>query len=115
MKKAVFAAVVFLMTVTLSGAAALTDDSEFKAGLKYYNSKNYKAAVKQFKEYLAKKPDPKGYYLTGYALYKLGKFNESEEYFREAFLIDPEFSLEKAGLIRKMPEDAAIKEAATPQ
>ena len=110
MKKVVFAAIVFLVMVTVSGAVSQTDDAEFKAGLKYYNTRNYKAAVKQFKEYLAKKPDPKGYYLAGYALYKLGRFNESEEYFREAFLIDPEFSLEKAGLIKTMPQDVAIKD-----
>lgn len=90
-----------VMFAGVSGANAQDEDREFKAGLRHYNSKNYKAAVKQFQEYVNKKPDPAGYYLIGYSLYKLGKFSEAEEYFKEAYLIDPEFSLEKAGLMKK--------------
>ena len=112
MKKAALLAALFLMMGAFSVAAALTDDQNFRAGLKYYNSKNYKAAVKQFREYLANKPDPCGYYLTGYALYKLGRLSESEDNFREAFLIDPQFSLEKAGLISKKSGAVSAKEPA---
>lgn len=112
MKRTVIFALFFLLATNGLGLAAVQDDKDFRAGLKHYNSKNYKAAVKQFREYLAKKPDPRGYYLAGYALYKLGKFSESEEYFREAFLIDPEFSLEKAGLMTKASEEGKIKEPA---
>jgi TolA-binding protein len=100
MKKTGLIVVLFLL-VTAAAIAADSYDKEFQAGLKYYNSRNYTAAVKKFTEYLKQKPDPAAYYLTGYSLYKLHKFNEAEEYFSQAYLIDPEFSLEKAGLMRK--------------
>jgi len=73
-------------------------------GTVYYDLKNYKEAVKRFKEYTAKKPDPTAYYLIGYSLYKLGKFSEADDYFREAFFIDPDFSLKKVGLVKNLPE-----------
>jgi len=111
MKRVAILSIVFIMVAIGSSMASMQDDKDFRAGLKYYNSKNYKAAVKHFREYLSKKPDPRGYYLAGYALYKIGKFNESEECFREAFLIDPEFSLEKAGLLRQAALEKADKAA----
>jgi tetratricopeptide (TPR) repeat protein len=94
----------FLLFAAVSDGAA-PDNKEFRKGLKYYNSRNYKAAVKQFKEYVNNKPDPAAYYLIGYSLYKLGKFSEADEYFSQAYFIDPEFSLEKAGLIKKTSEE----------
>lgn len=100
MKKTGLIIVLLLLFAAVSGAA-VTDDREFSIGLKHYNSKNYKAAVRQFKEYVESKPDPAAYYMIGYSLYKLGNFSEAEEYFSEAYFIDPEFSLEKAGLIKK--------------
>jgi hypothetical protein len=41
----------------------------------------------------------------GYALYKLRKFNESTEYFRETYLIDPTFSPVKSGLLQEHRTD----------
>jgi hypothetical protein len=115
MRKTGLVIVLLLLFATVSGAA-VTDDKEFRTGLKYYNSKNYKAAVKQFREYVDSKPDPAAYYLLGYSLYKLGRFGEADEYFSQAYFIDPEFSLEKAGLIKKpsgevAPEKPALKKA----
>ena len=104
MKKVALIVALFMLLAAISGEAALKDDKEFRAGLKYYNSKNYKEAVKRFKEYTAKKPDPAAYYLIGYSLYKLGKFSEADDYFREAFFIDPDFSLKKVGLVKNVPE-----------
>jgi len=101
MKKVALAMMLIVLFAAVAGAAIPSDDKDFRTGLKSYNSKNYQAAVKYFKEYINKKPDPTAYYLTGYALYKLGKFSEADDYFRDAFLIDPEFSLEKVGLIKK--------------
>jgi len=100
MKKTGLVIALLLLFAAVSGAA-VTDDKEFRTGLKYYNSKNYKAAVKQFKEYVDRKPDPAAYYLLGYSLYKLGRLSEADDYFSEAYFIDPEFSLEKAGLLKK--------------
>ena len=103
MKKLGLIIALFLLFSAVS-YGAVPNDSEFRKGLKFYNSKNYKAAAEQLKEYVNKKPDPTGYYLIGYSLYKLGKFSEANEYFSQAYLIDPEFSLEKAGLIEKGAE-----------
>jgi hypothetical protein len=103
MKKLVF---VVLMVFALSAVYDTTfaaENSEYSKALKYYNSKKFKEAVELLKEQVQKNPTPSGYYLLGYALYKLGKFEEANEYFKEAYLLDPEFSLEKAGLIKKTP------------
>jgi TolA-binding protein len=100
MKKIMLSISLVLLVAAFSGAEA-ADDRDFRDGLKYYNGKNYTAAVKKLQAFVDKKPDATAYYLIGYSLYKLRKFSEAEEYFREAYLIDPEFTLEKAGLINK--------------
>ena len=107
MKKIVF---VVLMVFALSAVYDTTfaaENSEYSKALKYYNSKKFKEAVELLKEQVQKNPTPSAYYLLGYSLYKLGKFEEANEYFKEAYLLDPEFSLEKAGLIKKTPEAKA--------
>ena len=109
MKKLALVIVLLVLFAAITDAS-VSDDQEFRAGLKSYNSRNFIAAVKHFKEYINKKPDPTAYYLIGYALYKLGKFNEADDYFRDAYLIDPQFSLEKVGLIRNASGETAPKE-----
>jgi TolA-binding protein len=101
MKKAAFFVMVLFLVSAVPLAAAAQEDKEYRTALKHYNSKHYKEAARIFKEYVNRKPDPSAYYLIGYSLYELGKFKEAEENFQQAYLIDPEFSLEKAGLIRK--------------
>ena len=104
MKKLIF---IVLMVFALSAVYDTTfaaENSEYSKALKYYNSKKFKEAVELLKEQVQKNPSPSGYYLLGYALYKLGKFEEANESFKQAYLLDPEFSLEKAGLIKKTPE-----------
>ncbi len=110
MKKVALVIVLLVLFAAVAGAAIPNDDKDFRAGLKSYNSKNFKAAVKYFKEYINKKPDPTAYYLTGYALYKLGKFSEADDYFRDAYLLDPEYSLEKVGLIKKASGEVVKKQ-----
>lgn len=114
MKKAALVMVLFLMFVSTAGATNALDDKEFRTGLKHYNSKNYKEAVKYFKEYTSRKPDPTAYYLIGYSLYKQKRFDEADEYFKQAYLIDPEFSLEKVGLIKKTNDTITEKTPAAP-
>lgn len=99
MKKLILG-VALVLFASISGVAT-ADDSDFQAGLGYYNSKKYSEAVVKFQNYVNKRPDATAYYLIGYSLYKLGKFGQAEEYFREAYLIDPDFSPEKAGIINK--------------
>jgi hypothetical protein len=112
MKKVALIIVLLVLVAAAAGAAIPNDDTDFRTGLKSYNSKNYKAAITYFKEYINKKPDPTAYYLIGYSLYKLGKFREADAYFREAYLIDPEYSLEKVGLIKKASGEVVAKEPA---
>jgi TolA-binding protein len=102
-KTALILALLMVLTAPAAGIAIASNDSDFMAGLRAYNTKKYSAAIKHFREYANSKPDPKAYYLLGYAFYMQGKFPEADEYFRQAFLIDPAFSLEKAGLIKKLP------------
>ena len=59
-----------------------------------------------------KNPDPTAYYLIGYSMYELGKFSEADEYFSDAYLIDPEFSPEKVILTKKPSEEILPKEPA---
>ena len=111
MRKTGLVIALLLLFAAVSGAAVL-DDKEFRAGLKQYNKKNYKAAVTKLKEYVDRKPDPAAYYLLGYSLYKLGRFSEADEYFSEAYFIDPEFSLENAGLLKKPSGEVIPKKPA---
>ena len=113
MKKIVFVVLMVFALSAVYDTAFAAENSEYSKALKYYNSKKYKEAVELLKEQVQKNPSPSGYYLLGYALYKLGKFEEANEYFKEAYLLDPEFSIEKAGLIKKTPE-AKAEEAEKP-
>lgn len=105
MKKLGLIIALFLLFSAVSDGA-VPNDREFRLGLKSYNSRNYRAAVKQLQEYVSKNPDPTAYYLIGYSLYKLGKFSEAAENFNQAYMLDPEFSLEKVGLIDKTSRES---------
>ena len=61
-------------------------------GIRAYTKRDYKTAVKYFKEYIKEKPDARTYYLLGYALYKMKKYPESFKYFKEAYILDPNIS-----------------------
>ncbi|MDO8746782.1 MAG: tetratricopeptide repeat protein [Thermodesulfovibrionales bacterium] len=113
MKKIVFVALMIFALSAMYDTPFAVENSEYSRALKYYNSKKYKEAVELLKEQVQKNPSPSGYYLLGYALYKLGIFEEANEYFKEAYLLDPEFSIVKAGLIKKTPE-AKSEEAEKP-
>jgi tetratricopeptide (TPR) repeat protein len=102
MKKCFF--VIITVFSFLVVAAAAFADSEYDAALKDYAGRNYQEAVIRFKAYVGKRPDPAAYYLLGYSLYKLGRFNEATEYFKQAYLIDPTFSPEKLGLAKEFPK-----------
>ncbi|HTR44364.1 MAG TPA: tetratricopeptide repeat protein, partial [Thermodesulfovibrionales bacterium] len=64
----------------------------YQKGVHAYLKKDYKNAAKSLREYTDQKPDAAAYYLLGYANYKLKNEKEAEEYFREAYLIDPGFT-----------------------
>jgi tetratricopeptide (TPR) repeat protein len=91
MKKSVFTVVIFSIFLwALQSPAQI--NNEYKKGLKYYNSGQYENAVSVFKGYIKDKPRASAYYRIGYALYELGKHEEAYKYFKEAYLIDPDFT-----------------------
>lgn len=102
--------IVSLVILAFSGSAAFAQDEVYAKGIRAYFKKDYATAVKYLKEYVARKPEAKAYYFLGYAQYELKRRTkdprgrkdfwadtESAKYFREAYLIDPEFSPHTAG------------------
>ncbi len=71
---------------------AFAQEATYDKAVQAYLKKDFKTAVKYFKEYVEKKPDPYAYYLMGYALYKMKRHSESAKYFQEAYTIDPTIS-----------------------
>ncbi|HJP17574.1 MAG TPA: tetratricopeptide repeat protein [Nitrospinota bacterium] len=76
-----------LLVIPVSLFAQSKED--LKKAVSYYNKGNYSEAIKLFDPYLEKKSDQKVYYLKGYALYKMSKFNESRDSFKEAYALGP--------------------------
>jgi tetratricopeptide (TPR) repeat protein len=91
MKKVVLIIAIAFISVWSFSALALVND-DYEKGLKYYNTGQFEEAVKHLKSYVEKNPRASAYYLIGYSLYKLGRHDDAEKYFREAYLIDTEFS-----------------------
>lgn len=92
-----FAAAFLMISVPLLYA----QEGVYEKAVHAYLKKDYKTAATYLKEYAAQKPEAEAYYLLGYATYmihrksgalKLSKGSEASEYFREAYLIDPNFS-----------------------
>lgn len=97
MKKIVLVFTAIFVLSGITGLSAATRNNEYDAALKAYYGGHYKAAVKDLKDYVNRNPDAAAYYLIGYGLYKLGKYEEATEYFDQAYLIDPTFSPEEIG------------------
>jgi hypothetical protein len=104
--------IMFLTVLAMCNIILAETDAEYDKALKYYNSGKYKEAVELFKHYVQTKPEPSAYYRIGYALYKLRKYGEADEYFKMAYLIDPMFSPQQHGL-PELPENL-LKEPAEP-
>lgn len=92
--------------------ARAEDKSNLKKALSYYHSGKFKEAVKYLGDYVEQSPDPAGYYMLGYALYKLKRFDEAEDFFSQAYLIDPNFSPEHSGLPQRPARKKSPKPAA---
>ena len=106
--------VVSLVIMAFSATAVFGQDNLYEKGLRAYFKKDYAAAVNYLKEYVARKPEAKAYYFLGYAQYELKRRTgspagrkdfwadtEAAKYFKEAYLIDPEFSPPSAGFGKK--------------
>jgi len=107
MKKIAFV-ILLSFSVLLSSDVIAKPDTEYEKALQYYNKGNYKEAATLFKDYVKHRPDPVAYYRTGYALYKLKQFDEANEYFKQAYIIDPSFS-PQAGVTKKQPQERLKK------
>jgi len=70
-------------------------DETYEKAVKHFKAREYQKAVPYLETYVDRMPDPAGYYMLGYALYKLSDYERSREYFDQAYLIDPEFTSEK--------------------
>ena len=110
----VWCGVVSLAIMAFSASAVFAQDEAYAKGIRAYFKKDYAAAVTYLKEYIARKPEAKAYYFLGYAQYELKRRTGSPrgrrdfwadtdavKYFKDAYLIDPEFSPHAAGYEKK--------------
>ncbi len=81
-----------LIASALLVAMASVAFADFAAGVSAYKKKNYRECIRQLQEYTSKTPDPRAYYLMGYASYKLKDFPAARDYFERAYLVDPNIS-----------------------
>jgi hypothetical protein len=91
MKKIALTFVIIVLSVCITSVSAFPYN-EYETGLKHYNRGEFGEAVKYLKRYVEKNPTSSAYYLIGYSLYKLDRHDEAHEYFKEAYLINTEFS-----------------------
>jgi len=82
-----------LLASTASVAAA-----DYTAGVSLYKKQRYAECIEELKRYTEKTPDPRAYYLMGYASYKRRDFSGARENFKKAYLIDPDFRPSSLGI-----------------
>lgn len=88
MKIIAFVGLVCLASFSL----CLADDASFgKAYSLYYQGKPSQA-IKVLEEYVQTYPDPKALFFLGYVYYESKKMVPAMKYFKEAYLIDPDYS-----------------------
>ncbi len=103
MKRFFFVIIMYIACLVIPVVLFAASDTSYDTALKYYARGDYQETVKHLTEYIQKKPDPAAYYLLGYSLYELGRFAEADEYFSQAYLIDPTFTPDQIGLSKKYP------------
>lgn len=91
---------IFIIFLTLLSLLAIYNSKVYSVNLEeaiiLYQKGNFKKCIKYLEDYTKTLPDPRAYYLLGYSYYKIKKHSESMKYFKEAYLIDPEFSPAKS-------------------
>ncbi|RPI36797.1 MAG: DUF2225 domain-containing protein [Nitrospiraceae bacterium] len=87
--------VFFVLSLFLLSAASIlyAEQDDYQKGLTYYQKHQYKAAIKHLKAYTKNTPDPRAYYLIGYASYRIKDYATAKKYFSDVYLIDPEFKV----------------------
>ena len=87
MKKRSSMILVTLYLIGFSGYAS----ADYAAGVAAYKQHHYRECINQLQTYTDKTPDTRAFYLMGYASYKLRNYEQGKEYFRKAYLLDPNF------------------------
>ena len=90
MKKS-FMFIVLSVFLVLAVTSASAEEDDYQKGLMYYQRHQYKASIRHLKAYTEKTPDPRAYYLMGYASYKLKDYATAKNFFSDVYLIDPAF------------------------
>ncbi len=78
-------------TVAALCFAASVAAADYAAGVSFYKQQHYAECIRELRAYTEKTPDPRAYYLMGYASYKLRDFSGAREYFNKTYLLDPHF------------------------
>ena len=97
MKKLLLLIALSLFLVS-SVAATEKEEDAYQKGLMYYKKRDYKAAIAHLKSYAENTPDPRAYYLIGYASYKIKDYATAKKYFQDVYLIDPEFKVSSVNI-----------------
>ncbi|MDA8434073.1 MAG: tetratricopeptide repeat protein [Nitrospiraceae bacterium] len=98
--KALFAGAVVVLVLMVT-ALSFAGNEDLEKGIRYYRGRDFRHAEISLRKYVAEIPDPVGYYLLGYAEYKLKKFGDSKKHFSEAYLIDPDISPKVDEMMKK--------------
>lgn len=97
-------ALFIVLMLMICASLVFAEDLTFEKALRAYLRKDYNTAARHLREYTAHTPDAAAFYLLGYSTYMLKRKtarlkgrhqsgdNEADEYFRQAYLIDPDFS-----------------------
>jgi len=83
---------VLIASALLITIPASVVSADYVAGVSSYKKRHYRECIRLLQAYTAKTPDPRAYYLMGYASYKLKNFSEARDYFEKAYLVDPDFT-----------------------
>ncbi|MFW9804903.1 MAG: tol-pal system YbgF family protein, partial [Candidatus Thorarchaeota archaeon] len=95
MKKRVFAVVLLCAVIILSFPLHARADHDFDRAIELYSHGKFEEVIDILTVYVESKPEPAAYWLIGYSLYKLERFDEADKYFQDTYLIDPDFTPKK--------------------
>lgn len=86
--------VMFLLLIPFSVSIAnnTSDSTSLKKAYSLYAQGKMKPAIEIMENYVKRHPDPEVLYFIGYSYYELKKMDTAMKYFRQAYLIDPDFS-----------------------
>ena len=88
MKIFIWVTLFFLVSFSL----CIADDASFKKAYSLYYQGKPNQAINVLEAYVNEYPDPKALYFLGYVYYESKKMVPAMKYFKEAYLIDPDYS-----------------------